>query len=171
MPINQEKFVHDIVMAANIFIRKDGKWLVLRRDPNKKYLPNIIHPFGGKLDQDEGPFEGAEREVLEETGLTVRNMKLEAVIFEILPVKGENENWLVYHFSADYESGELVPTEEGKAEFLTTEEIKTENLFPSVRVVIDEILDPAQGTVFVTISYDEDGRVESNNLKIRRTYN
>lgn len=50
MPINQEPNIHKLVICANIFVRKDGKYLLLKRSPKKKFAPGVVHPFGGKLD-------------------------------------------------------------------------------------------------------------------------
>lgn len=151
--INQKPNVLQMVVCANVFIRKDGKYLLMKRSPNKKYAPNRIHPFGGKIDQDENPYEGAVREVKEEIGINIKNLKLEAVILELTDEKDLPVNWLIFYFSADYESGEVKQTEEGKAVYLTFEEIKSSNLFPSVKSIIDNILDPGDGTVFTTNSY------------------
>jgi 8-oxo-dGTP pyrophosphatase MutT (NUDIX family) len=157
--MNVEPHVHNLVICGNIFVRKDGKYLLLKRSPNKKYAPNVIHPIGGKMDQNEDPYVGAQRELLEEAGIRVANMRLEAVIFEIKPIQDEDENWLIFHFSADYESGEIISTEEGEFVFLDADEIPKQELFPSVRPIIDRILDPNDGTVFLTVSYDDGGKM------------
>jgi len=125
----------------------------MKRSPEKKYAPNKIHPFGGKIDQDENPYDGAVREIREELGIEISNLRLEAVILELTDEKDLPVNWLIFHFSADYESGEVKPTEEGEAVYLTAEEIKASDLFPSVKSVIENILKPDDGTVFTTNSY------------------
>lgn len=156
MPINNKPDIHEQIICANIFIRKDDKYLVLRRSPLKKYAPGVIHPVGGKVDIGENPYTTAEREVQEEAGVKVKNMRLEAVIQEIKPVKGEPYNWLIFHFSGDYDSGEVITTEEGELAWLTADEIRNERLFPSVKLVIDHILDHEKGTIFTTLEYDDE---------------
>jgi len=151
--INQKPNVLQMVICANVFIRKDGKYLLMKRSPNKKYAPNRIHPFGGKIDKDENPYEGAVREIKEELGINIKNLKLEAVILELTDEKDLPVNWLVFHFSADYESGEIKPNEEGEVVYLTSEEVKSSNLFPSVKSIINNILEPNDGTVFTTNNY------------------
>jgi len=159
MPINTTPHIHNLVICANVFVRKDGKYILLKRSPQKKYAPNFIHPIGGKVDPDENPYTGAQRELFEEAGIKVKNVRLEAVIMEIKPVKGENENWLIFHFSGDYESGELLKTDEGEFVFFDPEDVPNQNLFPSVRPIINNILNPKDGTVFLTVSYDDDGKI------------
>lgn len=75
------------------------------------------------------------------------------MVLELTDEKDLPVNWIIFHFSADYESGEVIPTEEGEAVYLTAEEIKTSDLFPSVKSIIDNILNPNDGTVFTTNSY------------------
>lgn len=159
MAINTVPHIHNLVICANIFVRKDGEYLLLKRSPQKRYAPNFIHPIGGKVDPDENPYAGAQRELLEEAGVEIKNMRLEAVIMEIRPVKDQDENWLIFHFSADYDSGELLTTEEGEFVFLAPEKIPNQELFPSVKLIINHILDPKDGTVFLTVTYDKDGKV------------
>jgi 8-oxo-dGTP diphosphatase len=136
-----------------VFIRKDGKYMLLKRSPEKKYAPNFIHPFGGKLDKDENPFRGAVREVKEETGIDIKNLKLEAVVFEIKPDNTKPENWIIFYFSSDYDKGELKKTEEGKIVFLTVKELRNASLFPSTKKIIGNILNPKDGTIFTTNTY------------------
>lgn len=99
--------------------------------------------------------QAALREVQEEAGVTVNNIRLEAVIQEVEPHVGEPHNWLIFHFSADYAAGEVITTEEGSLELLTADQIKSEQLFPSVHLLINHILDSDTGTVFATVHYDE----------------
>src|SRR3989344_827785 len=167
--INQKPNIQKMVVCANVFIRKDGKYLLMKRSPEKKYAPNKIHPFGGKIDKDENPYVGAVREIKEEIGIDIKNLKLEAVILEKTDEKDLPVNWLIFHFSADYAGGNVNETEEGEVVYLTPDEIKSSDLFPSVRSIISNILNPGDGTVFTTNSYHgfESGMKElSKNLCI-----
>ncbi len=154
MTINNKPDIHEQIICANIFIRKGDKYLMLRRSPLKKYAPNVIHPVGGKVDIGENPVQTAVREVKEEAGISVKNVRLEAVIQELTPIVDEPYNWLIFHFSADYDAGDVITTEEGSLEWLSADQIKDEQLFPSVRLLINEILDSKTGTMFATVEYD-----------------
>jgi 8-oxo-dGTP diphosphatase len=157
MPVNTNPDIHELIICANIFVRKDDKFLLIKRSPHKKYAPNYVNPIGGKVDLLENPYTAAKREVFEEAGVHVKNMRLESVRFEVTPVAGEPWNWMIFDFSADYESGEVIETEEGELIWYTAEEIKQQDLFPSLREIIDNILNPHDGTVFATFNYDESG--------------
>lgn len=72
------------------------------------------------------------------------------------------------HISADYESGELITTEEGEFVYFNADEILKQDLFPSVRPIIHHILNPKAGTVFLTLEYDNEGKVveETKNINL-----
>ena len=159
MAINQKPNIHELVGCANIFVKKGEKYLLLKRSHEKKFAPDVVHPIGGKVDPDENPFIAAKRELLEEAGIKVKNMRLEACILEIIPHKELSYNWLIFHFSADYDFGEWQTTEEGEFVWLTPSEVPTQDLFPSVREIIENILNPNDGTVFATFGYDEEGNI------------
>ncbi len=153
--INSEINTHNIVMCANMFVRKDGKILVLKRSENKRIAPGYFHPAGGKVDPSEEPLQAAKRELMEEAGITVKNIKLEAVVTEVEPHK-PNENWLIFHFSGDYDSGDVKETLEGEFIWLTKKELmSSNNLFPSVKGLINYIVDENQGTAFASFVYTD----------------
>ncbi|HEX5447625.1 MAG TPA: NUDIX domain-containing protein, partial [Candidatus Saccharimonadales bacterium] len=153
--INSEPDIHKLVICANCFVKKGDRYLVLKRSEKKRYAPGVIHPIGGKVNLNENPYACAIREVREEAGITVTNLRLRTVFLEIKPNVGDPHNWMIFHFLGDYESGEIHKTEEGELMWLTTDEVKKAELFPSVRVFINEILDEKLGTAFSTIEYDE----------------
>lgn len=151
--INSHINTHNIVMCANMFVRKDGKILVLKRSQQKKIAPGYFHPAGGKVDPNEEPLQAAKRELMEEAGISVKNIKLEAIITEIEP-HNPGENWLIFHFSGDYEDGEVKETPEGEFMWLTKDElVNSENLFPSVKELIKYIVDETKGTAFASFVY------------------
>ena len=75
-------------------------------------------------------------------------------------------DWLIFHFSADYESGEIEETEEGEILYLTNDEILKQNLFPSIRATIKNILNPDDGIIFATFAYDENGEIDESRSNI-----
>lgn len=156
MAINNEPEIHKLIICANVFVRKGDKYLLLKRSSLKKWAPNVVHPIGGKVDLGENPLEAARRELFDESGVTVSDVKLEAVVLERNPTKTDPYDWMIFHFSGDYESGEVKECEEGELVWLTADQIKNGPLFPSVRKIIDRILNPEEGTVFTTCGYNEE---------------
>jgi len=160
MPINEAPPVHQLVICANVFLRQDGRYLMLERSANKRFAPGVVHPIGGKLEANENPLAGAKRELREEAGVEGKNFRLEAVILEVVPhPQAMPYNWLIFHFSADYAGGHLTPTAEGKFVWLRPKDFPRQKLLPSVRQVIADILNPKTGTVFATFTYDAKGEI------------
>jgi 8-oxo-dGTP diphosphatase len=160
MQINSKPHIHQNVICSNVFVKKDDKYLMIERSLEKTYAPGFLSPVGGKVDENENPFQAAKREVLEESGLIVDNLKLEAIMLEVDPEK-EGVNWLINEFVADYMSGELIDTVEGKLVWLTKAELiaNKERMFPSLKKLINNILDPNDGTIFATFHYDDNQQI------------
>ncbi|OGM11251.1 hypothetical protein A2Z22_00630 [Candidatus Woesebacteria bacterium RBG_16_34_12] len=166
MTINTIPDIHQLIICANVFIRKDGKYLVIKRSSQKKYLPNTIHPIGGKVRLNENPFQAAIRKVQEEAGVIIKNIKLEAVSLEMHPKVPDMANWFIFHFSADYESGEIKKSDEGDLLLLSSEEFKKEKLFAPVRRICDHIFDPKDGTVFASFDLDPNLNITKEDIKV-----
>ena len=169
MPINTRPHIHEMVICANMFVRKNGKYLLLKRSAKKHFAPNFVHPVGGKVDPGENPYVAAERELMEEAGIRVKNIRLEGVFTEhtgAMPRYKEVPNWLIFQFSGDYESGTVKETDEGQLLWFAPQEIKKQKLIPSVAAAIDHILNPKDGTVFATFAYNKKGALVAKKTKI-----
>jgi 8-oxo-dGTP diphosphatase len=167
MAINSTENTHDIVISANMFVRRDGKYLVIRRSTLKKTLPNHVHSIGGKADLDEEPMHAAIRELYEEAGLRVKDIRCEAVVTEVWPKDHTSPyptNWQIFYFSGEYTDGEITQTEEGELIWLTQEELMREKIFPSVKKILPYILDNYNGTVFARFRYTSDMEIVDENI-------
>ena len=169
MPINTKPHIHEMVICANIFVHKGGKYLLIKRSSHKTFMPNVVHPIGGKVDSGENPYLAAERELMEEAGIRVKNLRLEAVLMDNVsrvPKYKEVPNWLIFHFSGEYASGKVRQSHEGELMWLAPKEIKKQEMVPSVRSILDHILNPKDGTVFGTFVYDKNGKIIAKHTKI-----
>ena len=98
---------------------------------NKKV--NDIHEgkwngLGGKFEAGETPEECVIREVLEESGLLIRNPKLSGLL--MFP-KFKGNDWYVFVFDASEFSGELIDSPEGKLEWIPDGKVLDLNLWQS----------------------------------------
>lgn len=69
----------NILVTLECFVQKDGKYLMLHRKAGKRIMPNVWMAPGGKREFNEGLFVATRREILEETGLTIKNLRIKAV--------------------------------------------------------------------------------------------
>lgn len=99
------------ILSVLVYALRDGEVLVMHR--NKE--PNLglwIAP-GGKIEMGESPYETAEREMREETGLTVHDMQLRGLCTEVSPF--EHWQWMLFIFTTSHFEGTLRPDlREGK---------------------------------------------------------
>lgn len=163
---NSKPHIHQLIICANTLVKKDDKYILMRRSSSKKFAPDVVVPFGGKVDLNEDPLDAAVRELKEETGMEVKNMRLNAVITEIQNDPQMLGNWLVFYFSADYASGNLIETPEGELVELTAEEMDKEKLFPIFREVLPFVLDPNAGVGFVRVIYDKNHNILEKDIKV-----
>ncbi|HOT90051.1 MAG TPA: 8-oxo-dGTP diphosphatase [Anaerolineae bacterium] len=97
----------DYVLSVLVYVRRDDEVLVMRR--NKE--PNLglwIAP-GGKVELGESPHETARREMLEETGLLVDDLRLRGFCTEVSPLPAWN--WMLFIYTTRTFSGVVRPDE------------------------------------------------------------
>lgn len=105
-------------VVATVIIAKDGKFLIVKRAPHEKAQPNKWTVPGGKLetkDYKNLPFDTedawynvlenlARREVMEEVGLKIKNIKYAT---SLVYIRSDNIPTLIISLFADYDSGEV----------------------------------------------------------------
>ncbi len=119
-----------MLLATLCYVKRDGFTLMVYR--NKK--ANDIHQgkwngLGGKFEAVETPEECVIREVLEESGLSIRDPKLCGLL--MFP-KFKGNDWYVFVFTAEHFTGELIDdSPEGKLEWIPAEKMHELNLWES----------------------------------------
>lgn len=126
----------NIIVTLECFVKKDNKYLMLHRNNNKRIMPDVWMAPGGKREFNEGLFEATRREIREETGLEVKNLRIMCTGNGYL--KDLNQE-LFWHFvEAEYKSGEVLQNpEDGELIWLSLEEIlNKENMLAELREVL-----------------------------------
>jgi len=95
-----------------IYLKEDGKVLLLKRSAKKEMLPEKWLGLGGKLEPEEDLTESAKREFLEETGLKILNPTLRGTFTWI---NETDRAGTLYIFTAtEYEGSLLKKCNEGE---------------------------------------------------------
>jgi 8-oxo-dGTP diphosphatase len=111
-------------LATLCYVRRDGKTLMIHR--MKK--ADDIHAgkwngLGGKFEPGESPEDCVIREVMEESGLIIKNPIMKG--FLTFPDFANDEDWYAFVFIAhDYE-GELIDPQEGYLRWIDDNELLT----------------------------------------------
>ena len=104
------------------YIKKDGKTLMLHRIKKDKDIhQGKYNGLGGKFIAGETPLECVHREVREESGFDIKNPRLHGVM--TFPEFKDNEDWLVFLYTATEFSGTQKECDEGNLEWVLDEEL------------------------------------------------
>ncbi len=124
------------LVGIGVMIVKDGKMLLGKR--KGKHVPGVYAWPGGHLEYMESFEEGAKREVMEETGLEIENIRFISVfnIKSFAPKHYVNLTLL-----ADWKSGEAKVTEPDKCESWDWYEFENlpEPLFNTIKLSLEAI--------------------------------
>lgn len=127
-----------------IYDRENDKILVL--DKVKKHGWEGLTFVGGHVEEGEVLYDSCVREVFEETGLTVKNLKLKGTVSWIDEIKAKRELGFLY-YTEDF-SGELIENNvEGTLSWFGIDEFRNAN---GKSYSIDKILD-----LFLNDDYSE----------------
>jgi len=98
-------------VGVGVLIKKDDKILFLQR--KNAHGEGSWCPPGGHLEFNEEFEECAKREVLEETGIKIKNIKIAGLTNDIF--KEEGKHYITIHMLAEYDSGEATIKEPEKS--------------------------------------------------------
>ena len=116
------------------YIERNGQYLMLHRvkkkqDENEGKWIGV----GGHMEENEAPEECIQREVMEETGLTLTSLRLRGILTFILPDWG-NELTFLYTATAE---GEISPDcREGELQWVPVEKISSLSLWEGDRAFL-----------------------------------
>jgi 8-oxo-dGTP diphosphatase len=116
--------------------RKTKKTLMIHRIKKENdYHEGKWNGLGGKFEEGESPEDCAIREVLEESGLTIKNPKLHGFIS--FPLFDGKEDWYVFVFTADNFKGNLIDSPEGKLKWIENDKVTSLNLWEGDKIFLD----------------------------------
>src|SRR5512135_2020104 len=99
-----------VIPRTLVFITRGARVLLLRGSPQKRIWANKYNGIGGHIERDEDIYAAALREVYEETGLQVDEVRLVGLI----NIDGDQPaGIMLFVFTATSRSGDPIPSEEG----------------------------------------------------------
>lgn len=123
--MNDKKYRRLVQTAVTVFINKDGKYLLLKRNQNKRVDPGKLNGVGGRLEQGEDFLACCIREIEEETGYQVSNNDIRLVGVVKLE-GGYPEDWIVCFFKVQVQSFTILKgskTEDGELVWLDQDKV------------------------------------------------
>jgi len=107
--------------------KREATLMIHRVKKKNDYHHGKWNGLGGKFEIGESPEECAKREIKEESGLILANLKLKGFI--TFPLFDGNEDWYVFLFTSDKFSGDLIDSPEGNLEWISNDKLTTINLW------------------------------------------
>ena len=121
----KERIAH--LDSAACYLKKDNKVLMLKY---KKKWGQVYAPPGGKFESGETPLDCVIREFYEETGLKLKNPRLQGISYWKDAAEG-----MIFIFTAqDYEGNQLPLSEEGTLEWIELDNLKNINQFAQNKI-------------------------------------
>lgn len=118
-----------------IYIRKDNAYLMLHRNKKENDLnKDKWIGVGGHFEDGESPDECAKREALEETGLTLTDYRLRAVVTF---VSNEYPTEQMFLYTATGFEGALKECNEGTLEWVDKDRLRSLNLWEGDYIFLD----------------------------------
>ena len=136
------------------FVLNGDDVLLMKRSPTRRVFPNQYNGLGGHIEADEDPYTAAIREIKEESGLTVRDVRLRSV-HNINA--GEESGIMLFVFTAYSDSRQVVADErEGTLHWVDVATLNDYDLVEDLPLLPPKILSMAddEPPYFGLVSYD-----------------
>jgi len=137
------------------FVIHGSDVLLMKRAPNRRIFPNQYNGLGGHLERDETPYDGAIREVKEESGLDVDSLTLRGIHHID---SGEDTGIILFTFTATTTQRDLtVSSPEGTLHWIPIAQVYDYDLVEDLPNILPRILNMGEADTpyFVHVSYDQ----------------
>jgi 8-oxo-dGTP diphosphatase len=141
------------------FVVNDGSVLLMKRAAHKRVFPNRYNGLGGHIERDEDPLTSARREIYEESGLRVRDLRL-CSVHNI--DAGEASGILLFVFVATSDTRETIDSSEGTLHWVPFDQLASLDLVEDLPMLLPRILahDAQSAAEFVHVSYNAHDEIQ-----------
>ena len=150
---------HRVFLRTLCFVTQDHDVLLLRGDPKKRLWAGQYNGVGGHMEAGEDIQAATLREVKEETGLEVRDLRLRGIIH--IDIGDPMLGVLIFVFTAIALHRQVLPSREGCLEWLPIEHLPMGDMVEDLPVLLPKVLSmgPSDPPFFAEYSYDETDRL------------
>jgi 8-oxo-dGTP diphosphatase len=152
-----------VVPRVLCFLFSGQEVLLLKGCADKDLWPNQYNGIGGHLETGEDMVTAAQREIAEETGLTVHDLRLRGVVtVDVEPEAGV----LIGVFTARADSRHFVDSAEGQLAWFAIDELPLREIVPDVPQLLHKLMGDSPGEPPFSARYSYDA---ANELVIQFT--
>ena len=144
-----------------IFVMNGTDVLLMKRGPHKRIFPSKYNGLGGHVERNEDVYSAAAREVEEESGLTVSDLRLRGVHHIDA---GAESGIMVFVFTAVSGARDVIDCDEGALEWVNVAKIAELDLVEDLPEILPRVMAMPDDAppYFVHVSYDA-----SDTIRIR----
>jgi 8-oxo-dGTP diphosphatase len=149
---------YTVIPRTLVFITRADRVLLLRGASSKRIWANKYNGIGGHIERDEDIYSAAQREVREETGLEVEDLRLAGLI----NIDGDQPTGIMlFVFTAHSRAGDPRPSEEGTLEWIALDQLAQIDLVEDLPTILPHTLDrtPTAPPFFAHYHYDKQERL------------
>lgn len=140
---------HQVTLSTLCFIRNKEKLLLVEFSKEKGEMQGFYNAPGGHLEANEGIIECARKEILEETGLELEDIKFKGVV-HISNFFGKNV--MAFITLSETNQIEVIESSEGKLHWVNIDKIDELNAFEDIKIILNKINNMEEGEVFTAKS-------------------
>jgi 8-oxo-dGTP diphosphatase len=141
---------HTVIPRTMCFVFYGDEVLIMKASEKKDWA-GIYNPLGGHIEKGEDILQNAEREILEESGLTVHDTKL-CGILHVTNFYGKNIMMFITTSKSD--SKKVISSDEGTLEWIRVSEIDAINSHTDLKPILERVL--SSTGVFTGVSEFDD---------------
>lgn len=150
---------------ANAFLINNGNYLIMKRSPNKKLIPNKWAGIGGHIEPDEmnDPISACLREVYEETGITkehIFNLRLKYIILR----RAKNIIRQNYVYFGETDVTDIVGNDEGTLHWIDEPELLNKDFTQTFKEMLKHyfLADKYEERVIIGVAENTNGKLKMN---------
>jgi 8-oxo-dGTP diphosphatase len=122
-----------------VFLRNSQEILLLKGAPDKRIWPNLFNGVGGHVEAHEDVLTAARREIREETGLTVADLDLKAVVN--IDASDGSLGIIMFVFVGRSQGEETIASREGELHWVPIERLDSYPLVEDLHWMLPHILE------------------------------
>ena len=149
---------YQVIPRVLVFLTRGENVLLMRRAEDRPIFPGQYNGLGGHMEEGESVVTAARREVFEESGLTVEDLWLCAVV--AIDV-GESPGIQMHVFRGKAPEGDLKTSLEGTLEWVPQDGYQNLDLVEDIPILLPRVLamKPGAAPLWGFYRYDEAGKL------------